>query len=103
MTNYTQKSNNNRHIYTAIIVILLCAAFYSFVRSCGNGVRTAEIHQRTDTTVERIEKEHTVVGSEPDNVTGQFDSARAAISRADGLVERSQECVIRNTENIIEC
>lgn len=103
MTNGTQKSNNNRHIYTAIIVILLCTAFYSFVRSCGNGAGTAEVHQRTDATVEHIEKEHATAGRELEVVTGQLDSAGAAAKRADEFITASQERVAENTAGLADC
>ena len=103
MKNEQKKSDNHNRIYIIIIAVVLCTAFYSFVRSCGNDAGTAEVHQRTDATMERIEKEHTNAGSELDNATGQLDSAGTAISRADELIGRSQECVIRNTESVIEC
>ena len=103
MENEQKKSDNHNRIYIIIIAVVLCTAFYSFVRSCGNDAGTAEVHQRTDATVERIEKEHTNAGSELDNATRQLDSAGAAVGRTDELVDRSQECVIRNTESVIEC
>ena len=69
MENEQKKSDNHSRIYIIIIAVVLCACAYRFVRSCGNGAGTAEVYQRTDATVERIEKEHTNAGSELDNVT----------------------------------
>ena len=103
MKNEQKKSDNHNRIYVIIIALVLCTAFYSFVRSYGSGAGTAEVHQRTDATMERIEKEHTNAGRELDTAGAELDSAGAAISRADELVDRSQECVIRNTESVIEC
>lgn len=103
MKNEQKKSDNHNRIYIIIIAVVLCTAFYSFVRSCGNDVGTAEVHQRTDATMERIEKEHTNAGRELDTVGAELDSAGTAVGRTDELVDRSQECVIRNTESVIEC
>lgn len=103
MENEQKKSDNHNRIYIIIIAVALCTAFYSFVRSCGNGAGTAEVHQRTDATMERIEKEHTNAGRELDTVGAELDSAGTAVGRTDELVDRSQECVIRNTESVIEC
>ena len=98
-----KKSDNHSRIYFIIIAVVLCACAYNAVRSCGNGAGTAEIHQRTDATMERIEKEHTNAGRELDTVGAELDSAGTAVGRTDELVDRSQECVIRNTESVIEC
>lgn len=103
MENEQKKSDNHNRIYIIIIAVVLCTAFYSFVRSCGNDAGTAEVHQRTDATMERIEKEHTNARSELDTVGAELDSAGTAVGRTDELVDRSQECVIRNTESVIEC
>lgn len=103
MKNEQKKSDNHNRIYIIIIAVVFCTAFYSFVRSCGNGAGTAEVHQRTDATVEHIEKEHTVVGSELDNVTGQLISAGTAVGRTDQLITASQERVAENTAGLAEC
>ena len=75
MENEQKKSDNHNRIYIIIIAVVLCTAFYSFVRSCGNDAGTAEVHQRTDATMERIEKEHTNAGRDLtlllDNLTVQ--------------------------------
>lgn len=98
-----QKKSDNHSIYIIIIAVVLCTAFYSFVRSCGNDVGTAEVYQRTDATMERIEKKHTNAGRELDTVGAELESAGTAVGRTDELVDRSQECVVRNTESVIEC
>lgn len=103
MTNGAQKSNNNRHIYTAIIVILLCTAFYSFVRSCGNGANIEQIHKSTDTTVDAVEAEHATAGRELDTVGAELDSAGAAAKRADEFITGSQERVAENTAGLADC
>lgn len=103
MENEQKKSDNHNRIYVIIIALVLCTAFYSFVRSCGNGAGTAEVHQRTDTTVDAVEAEHATAGRELDTVGAELDSAGTAVGRTDELVDRSQECVIRNTESVIEC
>ena len=103
MENEQKKSDNHNRIYIIIAAVVLCAAFYSFVRSCGNDAGTAEVYQRTDATVERIEKEHTNAGSELDNATGQLDSAGAAAKRADEFITASQERVNQNAASIDEC
>ena len=103
MENEQKKSDNHSRIYIIIAAVVLCTAFYSFVRSCGNDAGTAEVHQRTDATMERLEKEHTNAGRELDTVGAELDSAGTAVGRTDELVDRSQECVIRNTESVIEC
>ena len=103
MKNEQKKSDNHNRICIIIAAVVLCTAFYSFVRSCGNDAGTAEVHQRTDATMERLEKEHTNAGRELDAVGAELDSAGTAVGRTDELVDRSQECVIRNTESVIEC
>lgn len=103
MTNGTQKSNNNRHIYTAIIVILLCTAFYSFVRSCGNGANIEHIHKSTDTTVDTVEAEHANAGRELDTVGAELISAGTAVDRADQLITASQERVNQNAASLADC
>lgn len=103
MKNEQKKSDNHNRIYIIIIAVVLCTAFYSFVRSCGNDAGTAEVHQRTDATVERIEKEHTNAGSELDNATRQLDSAGAAAKRADEFITASQERVAENTAGLADC
>ena len=103
MGNEQKKSNNHSRIYIIIIALVLCAVAYCSVRGCGSGTGTAEVHQRTDATMERIEKEHTVVGSELDNVTGQLISAGTAVDRADQLITASQERVNQNAASLADC
>lgn len=103
MKNEQKKSDNHNRIYVIIIALVLCTAFYSFVRSCGNGAGTAEVHQRTDATVEHIEKEHATAGRELEVVTGQLDSAGAAAKRADEFITASQERVAENTAGLADC
>lgn len=103
MENEQKKSDNHNRIYIIIIAVVLCTAFYSFVRSCGNGAGTAEVHQRTDATVEHIEKEHATAGRELEVVTGQLDSAGAAAKRADEFITASQERVAENTAGLADC
>ena len=98
-----QKKSDNHSIYIIIAAVVLCACAYCSVRGCGDNAGTAEVHQRTDATMERIEKEHTNAGRELDTVGAELDSAGTAVGRTDELVDRSQECVIRNTESVIEC
>lgn len=101
MKNEQEKSNNRLYIGIVIVALAFCAAY--FLRSCGDGAGTAEVHQRTDTTVERIEKEHTNAGRELDTVGAELDSAGTAVGRADELVDRSQERITENTASINEC
>lgn len=103
MENEQKKSDNHNRIYIIIAALVLCTAFYSFVRSCGNGAGTAEVHQRTDATVEHIEKEHATAGRELEVVTGQLDSAGAAAKRADEFITASQERVAENTAGLADC
>lgn len=103
MENEQKKSDNHNRIYIIIIAVVLCTAFYSFVRSCGNDVGTAEVHQRTDATMERIEKEHTNAGRELDTVGAELDSATATLGRVDQLITASQERVNQNAASIDEC
>ena len=103
MENEQKKSDNHSRIYIIIAAVVLCACAYCSVRGCGDNAGTAEVHQRTDATMERIEKEHTVVGSELDNVTGQLISAGTAVDRADQLITASQERVNQNAANLADC
>lgn len=103
MGNEQKKSDNHNRIYVIIIALVLCAVAYCSVRGCGNGAGTAEVHQRTDATMERIEKEHTVVGSGLDNVTEQLISAGTAVDRADQLITASQERVNQNAASLADC
>lgn len=103
MENEQKKSDNHSRIYIIIAAVVLCACAYCSVRGCGDNAGTAEVHQRTDATMERIEKEHTNAGRELDTVGAELDSAGTAVGRTDELVDRSQECVIRNTESVIQC
>lgn len=103
MKNEQKKSDNHNRIYIIIIAVVLCTAFYSFVRSCGNDVGTAEVHQRTDATMERIEKEHTNAGRELDTVGAELDSAGTAAKRADEFITASQERVAENTAGLADC
>lgn len=103
MENEQKKSDNHNRIYIIIAALVLCAGAYCTLRGSGNGAGTAEVHQRTDATMERIEKEYTNAGRELDTVGAELDSAGTAVGRTDELVDRSQECVIRNTESVIEC
>ena len=103
MENEQKKSDNHSRIYIIIAAVVLCACAYCSVRGCGDNAGTAEVYQRTDATVERIEKEHTVVGSELDNVTGRLISAGTAVDRADQLITASQERVNQNAANLTDC
>lgn len=104
MTNEQEKSTNNNRNYIIIIALVFCAFVYCTVRGCGgNDAGTAEVHQRTDATMERIEKEHTVVGSELDNVTGQLDSAGETAGRIDDLINQSQNAGTAITAGITDC
>lgn len=103
MKNEQKKSDNHNRIYVIIIALVLCAVAYCSVRGCGNGAGTSEVHQRTDATMERIEKEHTVVGSELDNVTGQLISAGTTVDRVDQLITASQERVNQNAASLADC
>lgn len=103
MENEQKKSDNHNRIYIIIAAVVLCACAYCSVRGCGDNAGTAEVHQRTDATMERIEKEHTNAGRELDTAGAELDSAGAAISRADELVDRSQERVAENTAGLADC
>lgn len=103
MENEQKKSDNHNRIYIIIAALVLCAGAYCTLRGSGNGAGTAEVHQRTDATMERIEKEHTNARSELDNATGQLDSAGTAVGRADQLITASQERVNQNAASIDEC
>lgn len=103
MGNEQKKYDNHSRIYIIIVALVLCAVAYCSVRGCGSGAGTAEVHQRTDATMERIEKEHTVVGSELDNVAGQLISAGTAVDRADQLITASQERVNQNAASLADC
>lgn len=103
MGNEQKKYDNHSRIYIIVIALVLCAVAYCSVRGCGSGAGTAEVHQRTDATMERIEKEHTVVGSELDNVTGQLIGAGTAVDRADQLITASQERVNQNAASLADC
>lgn len=103
MENEQKKSDNHNRIYIIIIAVVLCTAFYSFVRSCGNDAGTAEVHQRTDAAMDAIEREHAVTGRELDTVGAELDSAGAAAKRADEFITASQERVNQNAASIDEC
>lgn len=103
MGNEQKKSDNHNYFYYIIAGVLLFTIINFTMRSCGNDAGTAEVHQRTDATMERIEKEHTVVGSELDNVTGRLISAGTAVDRADQLITASQERVNQNAANLADC
>ena len=103
MGNEQKKYDNHSRIYIIIVALVLCAVAYGSVRGCGSGAGTAEVHQRTDATMEHIEKEHTVVGSELDNVAGQLISAGTAVDRADQLITASQERVNQNAASLADC
>lgn len=103
MKNEQKKSDNHNRIYIIIIAVVLCTAFYSFVRSCGNDAGTAEVHQRTDAAMDAIEREHAVTGRELDAVGAELDSAGAAAKRADEFITASQERVNQNAASIDEC
>ena len=100
-------SKKNLLIIIVFILLSLLWCFapwaYCSVRGCGSGAGTAEVHQRTDATMERIEKEHTVVGSELDTVGAELDSAGTAAKRADEFITASQERVNQNAASIDEC
>ncbi len=103
MGNEQKKTDNHNYFYYIIAGVLLFTIINFTMRSCGNDAGTAEVHQRTDATMERIEKEHTVVGSELDNVTGRLISAGTAVDRADQLITASQERVNQNAANLADC
>lgn len=103
MGNEQKKSDNHNYFYYIIAGVLLFTIINFTMRSCGNDAGTSEVHQRTDATMERIEKEHTVVGSELDNVTGRLISAGTAVDRADQLITASQERVNQNAANLADC
>lgn len=103
MENEQKKSDKHNRIYIIIIAVVLCTAFYSFVRSCGNDAGTAEVHQRTDTTVDAVEAEHATAGRELDTVGAELDSATATLGRVDQLITASQERVNQNAASIDEC
>lgn len=103
MENEQKKSDNHNRIYIIIAVVLLFAIINFTMRSCGNDVGTAEVHQRTDKTVDTVEAEHANAGRELDTVGAELDSAGTAVSRTDEFITASQERVAENTESVIEC
>ena len=103
MENEQKKSDNHNRIYIIIIALVLCAGAYCTLRGSGNGAGTAEVHQRTDATMERIEKEHATAGRELDTVGAELDSAGTAAKRADEFITASQERVNQNAASIDEC
>lgn len=103
MENEQKKSDNHSRIYIIIAAVVLCACVYCSVRGCGDNAGTAEVHQRTDATMERIEKEHTNAGRELDTVGAELDSAETAAKRADEFITASQERVNQNAASINEC
>ena len=103
MKNEQKKSDNHSRIYIIIIALVLCAMAYCSVRGCGSDDGTAEVHQRTDKTVDAVEAEHANAGRELDVVTGQLDSAGTAVGRTDQLITASQERVNQNAASIDEC
>lgn len=103
MENEQKKSDNHNRIYIIIAALVLCAGAYCTLRGSGNGAGTAEVHQRTDATMEHIEKEHATAGRELEVVTGQLDSAGAAAKRADEFITASQERVAENTAGLADC
>lgn len=103
MGNEQEKSNNHSRIYIIIAAVVLCACAYCSVRGCGDNAGTAEVHQRTDATMEHIEKEHTNAGRELDTVGAELDSAETAAKRADEFITASQERVNQNAASINEC
>lgn len=103
MENEQKKSDNHNRIYIIIIAVVLCTAFYSFVRSCGNGANIEQIHKSTDTTVDAVEAEHATAGRELDTVGAELDSAGAAAKRADEFITASQERVAENTAGLADC
>lgn len=103
MENEQKKSDNHSRIYIIIAAVVLCACAYCSVRGCGDNAGTAEVHQRTDATMERIEKEHTNAGRELDTVGAELDSAGTAVGRTDEFITASQERVAENTAGLAEC
>ena len=103
MENEQKKSDNHNRIYIIIIAVVLCTAFYSFVRSYGNDAGTAEVHQRTDAAMDAIEREHAVTGRELDTAGAELDSATATLGRVDQFITASQERVAENTAGLADC
>lgn len=103
MENEQKKSDNHSGIYIIIAAVVLCACAYCSVRGCGDNAGTAEVHQRTDATMERIEKEHTNAGRELDTVGAELDSAGTAVGRTDEFITASQERVAENTAGLADC
>lgn len=103
MENEQKKSDNHSRIYIIIAAVVLCACAYCSVRGCGDNAGTAEVHQRTDATMERIEKEHTNAGRELDTVGAELDSAGTAVGRADEFITASQERVNQNAASLADC
>ena len=103
MENEQKKSDNHSRIYIIIAAVVLCACAYCSVRGCGDNAGTAEVHQCTDATMERIEKEHTNAGRELDTVGAELDSATATLGRVDQFITASQERVNQNAASIDEC
>lgn len=103
MENEQKKSDNHSRIYIIIAAVVLCACAYCSVRGCGDNAGTAEVHQRTDATMERIEKEYTNAGRELDTVGAELDSAGTAVGRTDKFITASQERVAENTAGLADC
>lgn len=103
MLNEQKKSNNSNRFYIIVLAVLLCAAIYSAVRSCSNDAGTAELYQRTDSAVERIERQHQQAASELDVTGGQLDAAGETLGRADQLIATGEERVAENAASIADC
>lgn len=103
MGNEQKKSDNHSRIYIIIIALVLCAVAYCSVRGCGSGAGTAEVHQRTDATMERIEAEHANAGRELDAAGGQLNSAGETAGRIDDLINQSQNAGTAITAGITDC
>lgn len=103
MENEQKKSDNHNYFYYIIAGVLLFTIINFTMRSCGDGAGTAEVHQRTDTTMDTVEAEHANAGRELDNATGQLDSAGTAVGRTDEFITASQERVAENTAGLADC
>lgn len=103
MENEQKKSNNSNRFYVVIVALLLCTVIGYAVRGCGNYTDPAELYQRTDAAVERIEAEHTDAGRELDIAGAELYSAETAAKRADEFITASQERVAENTAGLADC
>ena len=89
----------NRCFYLVLLLLLMGFIVWRYVSGRGK----ADISERTDSTMDRIETEAKSAGSSAHDARGEVENAEDSIRRAEDAVESGQRAAEEVSDGISEC